>query len=124
MSNFKVIIADDESLTRERIANLLDGYEGFELVKKTSNGQEALDAIKLYKPDVVFLDIKMPILNGFEVVQQLDSWSDGQRTCFGTRINPNQTWDVYVQNTVNRGLHGPHTNTNPNTQACDSRWKT
>nr|WP_321236148.1 LytTR family DNA-binding domain-containing protein [uncultured Psychroserpens sp.] len=71
MTAYKIIVADDESLTRDRISNLLKDYRNFKIVKETSNGVETLNAIRLYKPDVIFLDIKMPLLNGFEVLQEL-----------------------------------------------------
>ncbi|WP_353779667.1 response regulator [Winogradskyella sp. 3972H.M.0a.05] len=71
MNRYKIIVVDDERLTRERIVSLLSNYNKFEVVKEASNGVEAVNYIKTYKPDIIFLDIKMPKLNGFEVLQRV-----------------------------------------------------
>jgi len=71
MNRYRIIVADDEKLTRERIVSLLKDYSEFEVVKVASDGLEAVNFIKLYKPDIIFLDIKMPKLNGFDVLNEL-----------------------------------------------------
>ena len=71
MRKYNVVIADDESLTRVRIRNLLKAYSNFEVVAEAANGAQTLQALKAYQVDVIFLDIKMPILDGFEVLKQL-----------------------------------------------------
>lgn len=73
MKKYTIVVADDESLTRERIVALLKNYAQFSVVAEAANGAKTIYAIKKHQPDVVFLDIKMPILNGFEVLQKLDS---------------------------------------------------
>ena len=73
MDKYKILVADDEPLTRERICNLLKKYSNFSVLSQTSNGVETLNAIKKYKPDVVFLDIRMPRLNGLEILKFLDT---------------------------------------------------
>ena len=71
MTSYTVLVADDEALTRERIVAQLKKYPNFRVVAQTSNGMETLKAIKSYKPDVVLLDIEMPVLNGFEILKIL-----------------------------------------------------
>ena len=68
----RVLIVDDEPLARERIRMLLHDEPGFEIASESSNGTEALAAIERLAPDLVFLDIQMPELNGFEVLERLD----------------------------------------------------
>ena len=68
----RVIIADDEMLARERVRMMLARYEGYEIVAECGDGQAAVDAIVQLEPDVVFLDIKMPGLDGLEVVAALE----------------------------------------------------
>ena len=68
----KTLIVDDESLARRGLVHRLDKIEDIEIVGEARNGREALQLIEEKKPDLVFLDIQMPGLNGFEVVQQLD----------------------------------------------------
>ena len=71
MKKRSILVADDESLTRERICSLLTAYPDFEVIAETATGTETLQAIKVHKPDIVFLDIKMPQLSGMEVLRHL-----------------------------------------------------
>ena len=71
MSVLRVLIADDEPLANKRLAKLLDTVGGIEIVGQVTNGQEALDAIGRSRPDLAFLDIEMPRLDGFDVVEAL-----------------------------------------------------
>lgn len=67
----KVIIVDDEPLARKGLAIRLKLFDDVELVTQCSNGREAIEAIRAYSPDLIFLDIQMPGINGFEVIQSL-----------------------------------------------------
>ena len=68
----KTLIVDDESLARRGLAHRLKNIADIEIVGEAKNGREALKLIKEKAPDLVFLDIQMPGISGFEVVQQLD----------------------------------------------------
>jgi len=68
----KTLIVDDESLARRGLAHRLKNIADIEIVGEANNGREALKLIEEKSPDLVFLDIQMPGINGFEVVQQLD----------------------------------------------------
>ena len=68
----RVVIADDEPLAREHIADRLGHEENVEIVGTAEDGDEAVDAIVRLKPDVVFLDIQMPGRTGVEVVEALE----------------------------------------------------
>jgi len=70
--NFRTLIIDDEELARKRLVNLLSGYSEIEFVGEAENGVEAIEKIDFIKPDLVFLDIKMPGMNGFEVINQIN----------------------------------------------------
>jgi two-component system LytT family response regulator len=65
------IIVDDEALSRRGIEIRLLSAPDFEVVAQCSNGREALTAVTKHKPDVLFLDIQMPSMSGFEVLAQL-----------------------------------------------------
>lgn len=69
----RILIADDEPLARERIRFLLGARAEYEIVGEAADGTGAVDAILSLKPDVVFLDIRMPGLNGIEVAQAVDA---------------------------------------------------
>ncbi len=67
----RVIIVDDEPLARDRLRGMLNKESDVEIAAECGDGKEALNAIRREKPDVVFLDIQMPEMDGFEVLSQL-----------------------------------------------------
>jgi two-component system, LytTR family, response regulator AlgR len=67
----KVLVADDEPLACERLAALLAEIEGVEVVATVSNGREALEAAARTHPDLVLLDIRMPVMDGLEAARHL-----------------------------------------------------
>lgn len=72
MEKIKAIIIEDEELGRELIKNYLKDQEKVEIIMECENGFEGIKAIQELKPDLVFLDIQMPKLNGFEMLEILD----------------------------------------------------
>jgi len=68
---WKTIIIDDEQLARQRIKRLLTQYDEIEIIAEAENGAEGLEIIESLKPDLIFLDIEMPVLNGFEMLAKL-----------------------------------------------------
>lgn len=67
MKRIKAVIIDDEPLARQGLIFHIARHEQFEIVCECSDGQEGLEAIKKYCPDVMFVDIEMPKLNGIEL---------------------------------------------------------
>lgn len=67
-----ILIVDDEPLARERIREMLKRENGLGSVGEATNGGEAIDQISSQPPDILFLDIQMPDLTGFEVLASLD----------------------------------------------------
>ena len=64
----RVIIADDESLARDKLRLMLASEPGVEVIAECQNGGEAVHALSTHKPDLMFLDVRMPDLDGFEVL--------------------------------------------------------
>lgn len=69
----KALVIDDEELARRRILNLLEDIEEIEVIGECSNGKTAVEAINTRKPDLLFLDINMKDMNGFEVLKKVDT---------------------------------------------------
>ncbi len=67
----RVLIVDDEPLARRRLRRFLDGRDGVEVAGEADNGRTAVTAIRTLSPDLVFLDIRMPDLDGFGVVHEI-----------------------------------------------------
>jgi two-component system LytT family response regulator/two-component system response regulator LytT len=69
--NLRAVLADDEQLARDELKYLLDQRGGIDVIGQAANGVEALAAIERLRPDLVFLDVQMPGLTGFEVARRL-----------------------------------------------------
>jgi two-component system response regulator LytT len=65
------LIIDDEQLARDELKYLLDSVGGVDVIAQGSNGIEAVDLIEEHRPDLVFLDVQMPGLDGFAVIERL-----------------------------------------------------
>src|SRR5437870_8000088 len=69
--DLRAVLVDDEQLARDELGYLLGQVGGVEVIGQAGNGVEALTTIDRLQPDVVFLDVQMPGLTGFEVARQL-----------------------------------------------------
>jgi two-component system LytT family response regulator len=70
--NMRVIIIDDERLAREELKSLLAQFSFIEIVDEAKNPEEGIAKIKEHQPDLIFLDIQMPGMNGFDMLKKLD----------------------------------------------------
>jgi len=73
----RTVIVDDEPLARERLRTLLADHSDIELIGECEDGLAAVEAIERDRPDLVFLDVQMPELTGFQVLERLDSAPPG-----------------------------------------------
>src|SRR3954466_3539868 len=71
MRRITAIIADDEPLARERVRSVLQDEPDVEVVAECADGAQALKETQKRQPDLLFLDVQMPRLNGFEVLEAL-----------------------------------------------------
>ncbi|WMI66937.1 LytTR family DNA-binding domain-containing protein [Aestuariibaculum sp. YM273] len=72
MKQYRTLIIDDEPPARQRLKELLGDFsETFQVVDEACNGEEGIGKIQRLKPDIIFLDIQMPEMNGFEMLQNL-----------------------------------------------------
>src|SRR6478672_4700362 len=68
----KVVIIDDEMLARSIVKEYLQKHTQLELMQECSDGFEGLKAIQQHQPDLIFLDIQMPKINGFEMLELVE----------------------------------------------------
>lgn len=71
-TRIRALVIDDEPLARDMIREMLASDSEVEIIAECANGKEAVEAIKSLTPDLIFLDIQMPELGGFEVLESLD----------------------------------------------------
>ena len=72
MVKLKTIVVDDESLARQLTLSCLQEFPEIEVLAECANGREAVKAVLALEPDLMFLDIRMPGLNGFEVIKKIE----------------------------------------------------
>ena len=94
-----VLIVDDEQPARQRLKRLLDSHPELTIVGEAENGQQALELIAQQQPDLVFLDISMPVMNGMQVAKQLNRASHQPYIIFTTAYDEYalQAFDVDAQ---------------------------
>ena len=83
-ADLRTIVVDDEQLARDELGYLLGRLEGVEVIAQAGNGVEALETIDRLQPDVVFLDVQMPGLTGFEVARRMLDEGPGSQIIFVT----------------------------------------
>src|SRR2546425_3717301 len=82
--DLRAIVVDDEQLARDELGYLLGQVGGVEVIGQAGNGLEALTTIERLQPDVVFLDVQMPGLTGFEVARRMVDGHAGSQIIFVT----------------------------------------
>lgn len=71
METTRILIADDQAITRSGIRVMLDAQEGVEIVGEAQNGEEAIEFASLLQPDVILMDLRMPGMNGLEATRKI-----------------------------------------------------
>ena len=67
----RILVCDDEDLARERLVRLLRDVEDCEVVGEAENGRDALEKVEILEPDLVLLDIRMPVMDGIACAEAL-----------------------------------------------------
>ncbi len=83
----KVLIVDDEKPARDRLSQILEDEDGFEVVAEASNGRDALAAAARHSPDIVLLDIRMPGVDGIETAHHLNQLERPPAVVFTTAFD-------------------------------------
>jgi two-component system response regulator LytT len=85
--DLRAVVVDDEQLARDELGYLLGQLGGIEIIGQAGNGVEALSTIDRLHPDVVFLDVQMPGLTGFEVARRMLDTQNGSHIIFVTAFD-------------------------------------
>lgn len=73
----KILVVDDSDMVRRSLGLFLNSYEDFQMVGEAANGIEAIDFCRQHQPDVILMDIKMPLMNGVEATRIIrQRWPD------------------------------------------------
>ena len=71
MKTIKILLVEDHEIVREGFRNLLESEADFHVAGEAGNGRKAVEMVKKLRPDVVVMDIAMPLLNGIEATKQI-----------------------------------------------------
>lgn len=103
-ANYTVVIADDHEIIRGAISDYLEQANDiqFQLLGIAENGIDAIASVKSHKPDILFLDISMPLANGSEIIHDIRRWSPNTKVIVFTGI----TAPGLVASIVETGIDG------------------
>jgi DNA-binding NarL/FixJ family response regulator len=93
----KVIIADDHPLIRLGLCRLLEGKPDIKVVGEAANGQEAIALVEQHQPDVLILDLQMPVVDGVQVLDHLKKSGAKVRTLVVSAFyDPQYTMEIFT----------------------------
>ena len=102
MSKLKIYIADDHTFVRKGMTRLLNTFERIGEVKDAANGKELISLVEVDAPNIVILDLEMPVLNGFDTAKHLVENHVDVKILILTM----HTEEVFILNLMELGVHG------------------
>jgi DNA-binding NarL/FixJ family response regulator len=100
----RVLLADDQVLIRTGIRTLLDAEDDIEVVAEAANGRDALEFARQHRPDIVLIDVQMPVMDGIEATRRIVS--DPSLDAVHVVVLTNYGLDEYVFNALRAGASG------------------
>lgn len=98
----KILIADDHTLIRQGLKSIISFEEDLVVVGEAENGEKAIEMIKLLQPDILLLDVNMPLINGIKVLQRIKEEKIPVKIIMLTIENQRQT----IHEAINNGVDG------------------
>ncbi|MGE5422746.1 MAG: response regulator [Ignavibacteriales bacterium] len=102
MKKIRILIADDQPIVCEGLKVILQLEKDFEVVGVCSNGQEALESCRVFRPDIVLMDARMPVVDGVAAAQEISRLFPESRVLMLTTFNERQL----VLNSIQAGISG------------------
>ncbi len=102
MNRIRILVADDHAIFRQGLCALLGRRRGVEIVGQAENGRQAVEAVAALKPDVVLMDVAMPVMNGLEATQAIKKRSPDTRVLVLTQYESKE----YVMSLLQAGAAG------------------
>ena len=102
MSKIRVLVVDDHAMFREGIRALLEGYDDVEVVGEATTGREAIEKVHQLAPQVVLMDIAMPVMGGLEATRRIQKESPDARVLVLTQYEDSE----YILSLLRAGARG------------------
>ena len=102
MSKIRVLAVDDHAMFREGIRSLLQGYDDVEVVGEATQGREAIEKVRQLTPQVVLMDIAMPVMGGLEATRRIQKESPNTRVLALTQYEDSE----YILSMLRAGAKG------------------
>jgi DNA-binding NarL/FixJ family response regulator len=101
-TTISVVVADDHEIFRQGFKTMIDRYDELEVVGEAENGKELVQLVASLQPDLAFVDIKMPLMDGIDATREIASLSTGTRVIALSMFSD----DVYVIDMLQAGASG------------------
>ena len=102
MTNIRVLIAEDQTLMRQGLRTILDLNDGFTVVGEAENGQAAVERVLALRPDVVLMDVQMPVMNGVAATREITQALPATKVIILTTFD----YDEYIFDGMKAGARG------------------
>ena len=102
MSKIRIVLADDHVILRQGTRQLLENESDMEVVGEASNGAEAVELVEKFKPDIVIIDVAMPVMNGIEATKKIKEILPGIKILVLTGYD----YDEYIFSLLEMGAAG------------------
>lgn len=110
LPHVRILVADDQQVVLEGIKKILASFQGFEIVGEARDGKQALELVRDLEPDILVIEVSMPVINGIEVAKAVREQCPGTRVIFFTMHSDKE----YVKRALDAKISGYILKDDPN----------